>query len=253
MTVAAAIPILNEAPTIARLVDEVRQRVDSVLVIDDGSTDGGATIARDAGAEVIRHRVNLGKGSALVTALRWARAHPEIAWLVLLDGDGQHDPREITALVDLAEGRGFDIVVGSRFTGASNAPFYRVVGLHVLSATAALGSGISLSDSQSGFRVLSRAAIERLELTEDGFAVEAEMQFLAARIPLRVGEAPISIRYAGPARRSPVVHGVSVLARILLLTVRHRPLRLPLLVAMPVALWRLGRGQRANLEGRSIG
>jgi glycosyltransferase involved in cell wall biosynthesis len=253
VTVAAAIPILNEAATIGRLVKEVRQRVDSVLVVDDGSVDNGASVAQGSGAHVIRHVVNLGKGRALASALRWARAHPEIGWLVLLDGDGQHDPTDITTLVEKAGRQGLDILVGSRFTGANNAPFYRVVGLHVLSATAALGSGIRLSDSQSGFRVLSRRAIEALDLNERGFSVEAEMQFLAARIPLRVGEAPISIRYSGPARRSPVVHGVFVLYRTLALTVRHRPWRLPMLLAMPIALWRLGRAPRTSLETGPVG
>jgi hypothetical protein len=70
------------------------------------------------------------------------------------------------------------------------------------------------------------------------------MQFQAARIPLHVGEAPIAIRYAGPARRSPVMHGVSVLGRTLVLTLRYRPWRLPMLLSMPVALWRLSRAQR---------
>jgi glycosyltransferase involved in cell wall biosynthesis len=249
MTVAAGIPILNEAATIGRLVKEVRQRVDSVLVVDDGSVDNGASVAEGAGAHVIRHDTNLGKGSALMSALRWARMQPQIAWLVLLDGDGQHDPADISALVETAVRQGLDVLVGSRFIGANNAPFYRVVGLHVLSATAALGSGVRLTDSQSGFRVLSRRAVERLDLRESGFSVEAEMQFLAAKVPLRVGEAPISIRYAGPARRSPIVHGVSVLYRTLALTVRHRPRRLPMLLAMPGALWRLSRAARTSETG----
>jgi len=253
MRIAAAMPILNEASTIGQLVTEVREHVDTVLVVDDGSSDDGGKVAERSGAEVIRHPANRGKGSSLASALQWARARPEIGWLVLLDGDGQHDPSEITTLVETTQREGLDILVGSRFIGDNNAPFYRVVGLHVLSATAELGSGIRLTDSQSGFRVLSRNAIERLDLNERGFSVEAEMQFLAARIPLRVGEAPISIRYAGPARRSPVVHGVSVLCRTLALTVRHRPLRLPMLLAMPVALWRLSRSQVASIEKRPIG
>lgn len=248
MTVAAAIPVLNEAETIGQIVRDARRRVDSVLVIDDGSTDDGARIARQAGAEVISHDRNLGKGIALVSALQWARERADVERLVLLDGDGQHDPDQIPRMLETAQRLGVDILVGSRFSGTSNVPFYRVIGLHVLSAAAGLGSGIQLSDSQSGFRVLSRRAVDRLDLTEPGFAVEAEMQFLAARIPLKVGEMPISIRYAGPARRSPVVHGVSVLLRTLVLIVRYRPGRLPMLVAMPAVLWRLARGRRHATE-----
>jgi glycosyltransferase involved in cell wall biosynthesis len=249
---AAVIPILNEAATIGSLVAEVHPQVDIVVVVDDGSTDGGPMAAAQAGATVLRHRSNAGKGRALATALEWARGQPGIEWLVLLDGDGQHDPTVISKLVADASRRGLDILVGSRFTGTSNAPLYRVVGLHVLSAAASLGSGVHLTDSQSGFRVLSRRAIERLKLTEDGFGVETEMQFQAARSGLRVGETPISIRYTGPARRSPVVHGVSVLLRTLTMTARYRPHRLPMLITMPVALWRLAR-RKVTAEQRAVG
>ncbi len=250
MTVVAAIPIFNESRTIGMVVEAVKRHVDAILVIDDGSTDDGATLAEVAGAEVLRHPSNRGKGRAIASAIRWTRSHPEIDWLVLLDGDGQHDPGDIEILVNAAiEGR-LDICVGSRFIGDSNVPFYRVLGLHVLSATAALGSGVYLSDSQSGFRILSRAAIDQLDLREGGFSVEAEMQFHAGRMSLRVGEVPISIRYSGPARRSPVVHGVSVLLRTLSLTARHRPARLLLMWLLPVTLVRVSRSRgRTQAEG----
>ena len=243
MTVAAAIPILNESRNIGAVIEAVKRHVDAVLVIDDGSTDDGATVAQLSGAEVLQHPSNQGKGRALASAIRWTRSHPEIDWLVLLDGDGQHDPGDIDHLVDAAIEGQLDVCVGSRFIGESNVPFYRVLGLHVLSATAALGSGVYLSDSQSGFRVLSRSAIDQLDLREGGFSVESEMQFHAGRIPLRVGEKPISIRYAGPARRSPVVHGVSVLFRTLSLTAHHRPARLLLMVLLPFTLVRLSRAR----------
>ena len=137
---------------------------------------------------------------------------------------------------------------GSRFLGQNNAPLYRLFGLHVLTASAGLGSGIYVTDSQSGFRILSRRAIDRLELHEDAFAVESEMQFEAAAKDLRLAETPIEIRYAGPARRSPVVHGVSVLIRTILMTGRRRPLRLPLLVATPFLAIQVGRTRSVAIE-----
>jgi glycosyltransferase involved in cell wall biosynthesis len=247
---AAAIPIFNEEAAISVVVANVRRHVSRVVVVDDGSTDEGARIAEAAGAEVFRHRRNLGKGVGLQTALAWAKERPEVADLVLIDGDGQHDAADIPRMLLEMKRRNLDILVGSRFLGRHNAPLYRLFGLHVLTAAASLGSGISTTDSQSGFRVLSRRAIERLDLKEGSFAVESEMQFESAEKGLRLGELPIEIRYSGPARRSPAVHGIQVLIRTILMTARRRPARLPMLVATPFVALQIG--SRRQGEPRDV-
>jgi glycosyltransferase involved in cell wall biosynthesis len=245
---AAAIPIYNEGEAISVVVADVRRHVPRVVVVDDGSTDEGPRIARAAGADVYSHPRNLGKGVGLRTALNWAKAQPDVTDLVLIDGDGQHDPADIPRMLVEMKRRDLDILVGSRFLGKHNAPLYRLFGLHVLTASAGLGSGVYTSDSQSGFRVLSRRAIDRLELSEDAFAVESEMQFEAAEKGLRLGEMPIEIRYTGPARRSPAVHGVSVLIRTILMTARRQPARLPLLLATPFLAARIGSRRQPNVS-----
>jgi glycosyltransferase involved in cell wall biosynthesis len=250
MSIAVAIPSFNEATRIAAIVREVMVHVDIVLVVDDGSTDTTALVAEAAGAIVVGHQVNRGYGAAIQTALEWARANDEIEAMVLLDGDGQHDPLAIPAFASLARDDKADLAVGSRFLGVNNAPGYRLVGLHILSAAAALGSGVSLTDSQCGYRAFSRRAIENIQLQEDGWAVGSEMQFEAARLGLAVQEIPVQIRYAGPARRSPVVHGVSVLIRTILMTARRRPGRLPLLVATPFLAFRISHTGPAAVTDR---
>jgi glycosyltransferase involved in cell wall biosynthesis len=248
MTIAAAIPIFNERAGIGAVIAAVRPLVDEILVVDDGSTDGSGDVAAKAGAQVTTHDRNRGKGAGLQTALAWAKARPKITELVLIDGDGQHDPADIPRLLAELRQRGLDILVGSRFLGENNAPLYRLFGLHVLTASAGLGSGVFVTDSQSGFRALSRRAIDRLVLTEDAFAAESEMQFEAAARELKLAETPIAIRYGGPARRSPVVHGVSVLLRTILMTARRRPLRLPLLIATPFLALRVGQTRSIAIQ-----
>jgi glycosyltransferase involved in cell wall biosynthesis len=247
MGTAAAIPAYNESATIEQVVVATRQHVDCVLVVDDGSIDNTPALAREAGAILLRLPANRGKGVALQAALEWARGQPDVDQLVLLDADGQHDPADIPRLLAEQRARQLDVLIGSRFLGQNNAPLYRLFGLHVLSASAALGSGVRLTDSQSGFRVLSRRAVERLRLRERSFAVESEMQFDGVPKGLRLGEAPIRITYASAARRNPVGHGVSVLIATIAMTARRRPGRLPLLVVTPVLAFAIARSRPISI------
>jgi len=210
----AAIPAYNEARHIEEIVARTLRYVTQVIVVDDGSEDGTGERAKRAGATVVKHDRNLGKGVAINKAFIIARESNPLA-MVLLDGDGQHRPEEIPLLLDpVLDGRA-DMVVGSRFLTNNYIPKYRMLGQTVLNITTNLGSGIKLSDTQSGFRAFSRRAIERITLKETGFAVESEMQFKANRHRLRVAEVPINTNYSEKVKRNPVAHGFGVLFRVL--------------------------------------
>ena len=222
----AAIPCFNEERFIGSVVLKAKRYVDSVIVIDDGSTDATAEVAAEAGAEVHRHSQNQGYGVAIRSALAKGR-QLGVDVLVVLDGDGQHDPKDIPKLVKSVINGQADVAVGSRFLGkGEKPPLYRRLGQRVLTTATNVGSGQSISDSQSGFRAYSARALEKLDLAESGMSISSEIQFASRKGTLRVTEVPINVSYTGEAKRSPVGHGLRVLSRITVLISLRNPLLL---------------------------
>ncbi len=214
LKVLAAIPAYNEANHITSIIKETQRYVDQVLVIDDGSADGTGEIAEAAGATVFKHDRNQGKGAAINSAFKMARELQPTA-MVLLDGDGQHDPAEIPSLLAPVLSGDADMVVGSRFMRNNHIPKYRMLGQTILTLTTNMGTGIRISDTQSGFRSFSQKAIYKMSFRENGFAVESEMQFRARQYDLKVSEVPIITNYDEKVKRSPVAHGFGVLIRVI--------------------------------------
>jgi glycosyltransferase involved in cell wall biosynthesis len=221
----AVIAAYNEDRFIGSVVIKTRRYVDQVIVVDDGSTDDTARTAEEAGAAVIRHDTNHGKAQAINTGLRHAR-EMNAAIVVLIDADGQHDPAEIPILITPVETQQADIVVGSRFLGErSRIPRWRVMGQHALTVATNLASGVVLTDSQSGFRALSRKALDSLSFRPNGgFSIESEMQFLVQQHQLAVKEVPVHMTYEEGPKRNPFSHGLQVLNGIIALVSQHRPL-----------------------------
>lgn len=222
--VVAVIPAYNEERFIGSVVLQARSLVDVVIVVDDGSTDNTAGIARAAGATVLRHEQNQGKGKALRTGLWAARQlYPEA--VVLLDGDGQHLPSEIPAILDPVLAGEADMVVGSRYlNGHSRVPLMRVWGHRLFNFLTYHTSGVYLTDSQNGFRAFSAQVLDALNFHSDGFSVESEMQMLARQHGWKLKEVPVTVLYAGKPKRSVFFHGLMVLDGILRFIGQHRPL-----------------------------
>lgn len=221
--VAAAIPAFNEEKYIGTVVLKTRQYVDETIVVDDGSTDQTAKVARLAGATVIQHQQNKGYGASIKTLLSEARKK-DIGILVLLDGDSQHNPDEIPELIKPIS-EGFDLVIGSRAQQKKNIPGYRRIGQGVIANFSRVLSGKNLSDSESGFRAFSRKALDLLELKENGMAISAETISRATEKGLKITERPISITYTEDGSTlNPVVHGMGVVGRIIAMISERRPL-----------------------------
>ena len=190
----ALIPAYNEAARVAAVVAKTRPLVSEVVVIDDGSTDDTAAVARAAGATVLRHAQNRGKGAAIATALEFfGKSNAEFA--VFLDADGQHDAAEIPHLVDMAQTTGAGIVVGSRMHDTVGMPLVRRLTNRFTSWLTGHLARQRIPDSQCGFRLLRRAVLADLRLTTGGFETETEMLIQAGRAGCKLASVPIRTIY----------------------------------------------------------
>jgi glycosyltransferase involved in cell wall biosynthesis len=197
MTIWALIAAFNEAPNIARVVQGVRPHVSRVLVVDDGSSDGTGERAANAGAIVIRHQVNRGKGAAIRTGIAAALAG-DASHVLMLDGDGQHDPADAPALIEAArDGRG-DFVLGERLFDRATMPGSRYWTNRISSRVISrYFVGTEVGDAQSGYRLVSADLLRRLRLTGRGYEIETEMLIKAAQRGARFARVPIHLRYDG--------------------------------------------------------
>ena len=220
-----AIPAFNEGPTIGSVVLKARQFASEVVVIDDGSADDTADTAALAGAHVIRHARNLGKGMAVRSAWLYARERGLEA-LVLLDGDHQHDPNDIPRLLEPILAGEADVVLGVRWGKTSGMPAYRRVGKRVLDyATAAATRNGEVTDSQCGYRAFSNQALQKMEPTEHGLAIDSQLLIDAQDRRLRIKRVNIEVRYdVDGSTTSPGRHGAGVLSRLVILLTERRPL-----------------------------
>jgi glycosyltransferase involved in cell wall biosynthesis len=195
---AAVIPCLNEAATIRDLVLKVRRHVPLVVVVDDGSADDSAALAVNAGATVLSHSTNLGKGAALRTGLNHARALG-FAWAFTLDADGQHAPEDFCGFIQCAEQTDAALIVGNRMHDARAIPWLRRQVNRWMSRQLSVRAGRHLPDTQCGFRLMRLDVWTRLSLQTNHFEVESEMTMAFLEAGYEVAFAPIRVIGRGPA------------------------------------------------------
>jgi len=225
--VLVATPAFNEEKFIAKTILGAQQYADCVLVVDDGSTDSTAEIAKKLGAMVVSHHKNFGYGGALKTIFEKAKKL-DIDALVIIDSDGQHDPKDIPILLDRLEKGDVDIVIGSRFIKGAQAeiPKYRILGMKILDNATKIAGSSTTTDSQSGFRAYGKKAIDAINISKDGMSAGSEILIQITENKLKVDEIPIIARYdiEETSSHNPISHGVLVLYNLIGIVSYRRPL-----------------------------
>lgn len=223
MKLGIVIPAYNEERSIANVLATIPRKIDGVsrtevIVVDDNSSDSTYRVAKDAGAHVISHQMNLGAGGATLTGVVYAR-RIESDIIVTLDGDGQHNPLEIGSLVKHHLTTNADLIIGSRFLSQTikEMPLLKVVGNKGLSWVTYVVSGHQATDSQSGFRLLSKKMSDILTTIEmGGYEFCSEMIMVACQHNLVIAEVPISTIY-GDVRKGGQnpINGINILMRLI--------------------------------------
>jgi len=218
--VAALIPAYFEEAQIQAVARRTLAQLDHVLVLDDGSTDRTSEEARKAGAEVIRHEKNQGKGAAIKTGLRELAAR-NFLYVLVLDGDGQHLPEEIPGFIEEANRSGAPFVVGTRMSDLAKMPWVRQMTNRFMSAQISRLCGQPVPDSQCGFRMMRRDVIPHLYCESNNYDYETEMLLIASREGFRIESVPVSTIYGEEKSK---IHPVRDTVRFFQLISRYKAL-----------------------------
>lgn len=244
----AVIPAYNEALSIGSLVLQAKKYVDQVIVVDDGSKDKTADIARLAGATVIQLEKNQGKAQAMMYGFELLKQEGYTA-AVMFDGDGQHNPDDIPAIVGPVLRGEADLVIGSRYLGKESAiPAYRMVGQKTLGAFTNFGAQTKTTDSTSGFRALSITALNNLDFKSEGYSIEFDMINHFASRNLQITEVPIEVAYGNPNfhKKNPFTQGLGPLYDLIGTVGYKRPMVVFVLTGAAIALFGVITGYLAS-------
>ncbi|MFH1753451.1 MAG: glycosyltransferase family 2 protein [Candidatus Omnitrophota bacterium] len=196
MNICIIIPTYNESRAIGELIKSIKKLGLDVVVVDDGSDDNTSEIARSGGAHVIAHDKNMGKGASLKMGFKHAIENGYDA-VVVMDGDGQHDPDDIGRFVSAAESTGADLIVGNRMKDQSTMPFIRRLTNRRLSSFISDICGCDIPDTQCGFRFIRSRVLQNIDLISSKFETESEILIRAGKHKFKIDSIPVKTIYKG--------------------------------------------------------
>lgn len=215
------IPCFNEGPVIGEVVRAARRTFPNIVVVDDGSRDGSGDAALAAGAHLVRHPVNLGQGAAIQTGVEYARSRPGARFFVTFDADGQHQVKDVVAMIDRLRTEPVDIIVGTRFgaapdTGAdteSQVPWIKRVVLRTVVFLSPTSRRLGLTDAHNGLRAFNRTVADALELRMNGMSHASEFVSLMDSHGWRTVEHPVDILYTeySMSKGQSLINGINIL------------------------------------------
>ena len=194
--VCVVIPAYNVVPTLGSLLMQLKALHLAVVVVDDGSTDGTGEVAVEANVEVIRHETNCGKGKSLRDGMQWGLSRGYSVF-VLMDGDGQHLPRDLQRLVSAVEKPGVGVAVGNRMGNLHSMPYIRRCTNWTMSLFISLLCRQRIPDSQCGYRAITKRLLSGMALNTTHFEIESEMLLRASGLGARIRSVPIRCVYEG--------------------------------------------------------
>jgi glycosyltransferase involved in cell wall biosynthesis len=195
------IPMFNEESSIGVVISDLRRHFDHFLCVDDGSVDRSVEVAELAGATVVRHPINLGQGAALQTGFEYLKRHTSASYVVTFDADGQHLADDAHRMVCAARERDLDVVLASRFLGeVHDMPASRRAVLRLAVWLSRRTSGLPLTDTHNGLRVLSRRAFTTIRLRQSRMAYASELEGAINRHGLSFREEPATVVYTDYSR-----------------------------------------------------
>ncbi|MBI4313573.1 MAG: glycosyltransferase family 2 protein [Candidatus Omnitrophica bacterium] len=198
--VCVVIPACNVVQTLGSLLMQLKTLSLPVIVVDDGSTDGTGEVAAEAGVEIIRHNTNSGKGKSLRDGMQWGLGRGYTTF-ILMDGDGQHLPRDLKRLAAAVEDPSVGVAVGNRMRNLRSMPYIRRCTNWVMSLFISLLCRQRIPDSQCGFRAIRADLLQKIKLTTDRYEIETEMLVKAARAGFKIVSVPITTIYQNERSR----------------------------------------------------